>query len=326
MLMISPGSAASIAACTVAKRQPVAQTSHVTLMLHGAAHTVSDCEQPQRRPVSNTQAEPGPVTAAQSASRVQLSLQRSIRPQKVAPLVVVLQVQLAFPLQPGTLVSQKFSPAAQVPWPLQTPATHVSSGKQDVSQPPQLRGSVCVFTQRLPQRSGALAGQPHFPATQDSPCAHLLPQPPQLAGSVWMSAQAPPGGWPQQVAAGAAHRWPAPQAQAWLAQRLPRGAQSWSRQQMPAKQEPPQQTLPAPHWASPVQATQVWFALQIGVGFRQGPQFMVRPQPSGTAPQSTPTSQVVLLWVQHRSVSASQTCPTAQQPSWQVWRGAGQTH
>jgi hypothetical protein len=103
-----------------------------------------------------------------------------------------------------------------------------------------------------------------------------------------VSAQEPPGEWPQQASAGAAHGGPAPQAQAWLAQRLPRGAQSWSRQQTPAKQEPPQQTLPAPHWASWVQATQVWSALQIGVGFRQGPQSMVRPQPSETWPQSTP--------------------------------------
>jgi hypothetical protein len=38
-------------------------------------------------------------------------------------------------------------------------------------------------------------------------------------------------------------------------------------QQFPVMHDPLQQTLPAPHWLSAVQATQVLLLLQIGVGF-----------------------------------------------------------
>ena len=92
------------------------------------------------------------------------------------------------------------------------------------------------------------------------------------------------------------------------------------------KHDPLQQTRPVPHCASPVQALHV-VSVQIGLGLVQvSPQEMVFPHPSGTSPQSTPDTQVVLVGAQHSPVPLRQTCPVAQHPVLQVWRGLGQMH
>ena len=67
--------------------------------------------------------------------------------------------------------------------------------------------------------------------------------------------------------------------------------------------------------------------VQIGVGLAQVlPQGIVFPHPSGTSPQSTSGTQVVLVGVQHSPVPLRQTCPAAQHPLLQVARGLGQIH
>jgi hypothetical protein len=68
-------------------------------------------------------------------------------------------------------------------------------------------------------------------------------------------------------------------------------------------------------------------SVQIGLGLAQvSPQEIVFPHPSGTSPQSTPGTQVVLVGAQHSPVPLRQTCPAAQHPLLHVCCGLGQMH
>lgn len=71
------------------------------------------------------------------------------------------------------------------PQPWQVPPRHISPEAQSLPQPPQLRGSVPVFTQLPPHRVVPLAQlDTQLPLLHELPAAQARPQPPQLAGSL----------------------------------------------------------------------------------------------------------------------------------------------
>jgi hypothetical protein len=73
----------------------------------------------------------------------------------------------------------------------QVPLLHDVPAAQALPQPPQLAGSLAVFTQDVPQLVIPVA-HPQLPLLQALPAGHDLPQAPQLSGSLAVLVQMPP--------------------------------------------------------------------------------------------------------------------------------------
>jgi hypothetical protein len=140
-----------------------------------------------------------------------------------------------------------------------------------------------------------------------------VPQEPQLSGSTSVLVHAP--GAPQQSGFSAGHGESAPQKHALPTQAFPDGAQSASAQQTPERQEPPQQTFPAPHCSSASHGPHRLSGPQIGVGLPHVGQTTDCPQLLVT----TPHRPAQVAWggsgLQQTSGSGqvSQTSPPLQQ-------------